>query len=210
MLEDANIWSRLTGGGIRRREYAKDLVNHPLALAVITKAMKSYVGQVQEKYPSLTHVKYGALRTFPNERSQYLRHEYKLHLDYTVDCKNLPPSQRPISIIVALDPFELIYLPTKLASRRELVRTTIFPGQMVMFTDNCLHSGGSNRTSRKVYRLFAYLASRLKDIPLNGVSKYAFTDNSNNAVIADISNGEKSRKQRWQGKVPAYISRSSR
>jgi hypothetical protein len=104
-LEGSNIWSRVTGGGIQKREYAKNLINNPAALAVVTKVMESYVKQVQKKYPALIHVKYGALRTFPNQESQYSRHGNKLHADYTMDCKDLPPSQRPISIIVALDAF---------------------------------------------------------------------------------------------------------
>ncbi len=73
-LEGANIWSRVTGGGIQVREYARTLAEDPTALEVVTKAMVSYVRWVQEKYPALTHVKYGALRTFANQRSQYSRH----------------------------------------------------------------------------------------------------------------------------------------
>jgi hypothetical protein len=101
-LEGSNIWSRVTGGGIQKTEYAKNLIDDPAALAVVKKAMESYVKQVQEKYPALIHVKYGALRTFPNQELQYSRHGNKLHADYAMDCKDLPPSQRPISIIVAL------------------------------------------------------------------------------------------------------------
>ncbi len=46
---------------------------------------------------------------------------------------------------------------------------------MIMFTDDCLHSGGANKTGKMVYRLFAYRTSRLSDIPLNGVSMNTFS-----------------------------------
>jgi hypothetical protein len=110
---------------------------------------------------------------------------------------------------VALDAFRFIYLPTKLAARRELVKMTIFPGQMVMFTDDCLHSGGANKTNLTVYRLFAYLVSRPSDIPLNGVSTYEFSDSSGDAVILDVFNGSESQKQKRQKEGTAYISRNS-
>jgi hypothetical protein len=84
------------------------------ALSVVEKAIEPYVQHVQVKYPALTHVTYGALRTFPHEKLQYPRHGYKLHSDYTVDCKDLPPSLCPISMIVSLDAFQILYLPTKL------------------------------------------------------------------------------------------------
>lgn len=86
---------------------------------------------------------------------------------------------------------------------------TIFPGQMVMFTDDCLHSGGANKTNRTVYRLFAYLVSRPSDIPLNGVSTYDFSGNSNDAIILDVFNGAESQRQKRQREVPAYILRNS-
>jgi hypothetical protein len=105
-LEVTGIWSKMTRGGIRQREYTKTLADNSFALSVVTKAMKLYVQHVQERYPSLIHIKYGALRTFPHKKSQYSRHGHELHSDYTVDCKDLPPFQWPISIIVALDDFD--------------------------------------------------------------------------------------------------------
>ncbi len=87
------------------REYAQTLASDSFSLFVVMKAIETYVQHVQENYPSLVHVKYGALRTFPNQKLQYSRHKYKLHSDYTVDCKDLPPLLRPISIIVSLNAF---------------------------------------------------------------------------------------------------------
>jgi hypothetical protein len=86
--------------------------NDSYALSVVKKAMELYVRHIQAKYLMLTHVKYSALRTIPHEKLQYSRHGYKLHSNYTVDCKDLPPSLRPISMILPLDAFQIFYLPT--------------------------------------------------------------------------------------------------
>ncbi len=82
---------------------------------------------------------------------------------------------------------------------------------MIMLTDDYLHSGGANKTGKMVYRLFAYLTSRLSDIPLNGVSMYTFsrTEQFNNAVIMDVFNGAEAEKLKRQSKAAAYISRHS-
>ena len=79
---------------------------------------------------------------------------------------------------------------------------------MIMFTDDCLHSGGANKTGKMVYHLFAYLTSRLSDIPLNGVSTYTFsrTEQFNDAVIMDVFNGAEANKLKRQSKATAYIS----
>jgi hypothetical protein len=119
----------VTGGGIRKREYAKTLADDSFALLVVKKAMEPYVWHVQARYPSLIHVKYGALRTFPHKKLQYSRQGYKLHSDYTVDCKDLPPLQRPISIIVSLHAFRFYYLPTKFNKRGTIFRTTYSRGR---------------------------------------------------------------------------------
>ncbi len=80
-----------------------------------------------------------------------------------------------------------------------------------MIIDDCLHSGGPNKTDKTVYRLFAYLVSQPSDIPQNGVSKYTFskTVNSKDAVITYVFNGLESAKLKRQSKEPAYILRYS-
>jgi hypothetical protein len=159
------IWEGLTGGGAGKRKYAKHLSEFPNLETRVVMAMTWYVRYMQATYLALKHVKYVALKTAPQEASQYRRHSDKLHSDYQVECGDRPPHQRLISIIVALNAFHLIYLPTKLSSRKELVTTTVAPGQMVWFTDKCLHSGGPNDTDDTVYRLFAYMASCPFNIP---------------------------------------------
>jgi hypothetical protein len=211
VLEHANIWGKLTGGGIKKREYAKNLAGNADSLLAVRKAMEPYVRHVQNKYRALVHVKYGALRTFANQKSQYLQHNYRLHSDYTMDCKDLEPSLRPISIIVSLNAFRFLYLPTKFDKRGDIIRTTIYRGQMIMFTDDCLHSGGPNKTNKTMYRLFAYLTSRLSDIPANGLSMYTFSEaeNPNDAVITEVFNKAEADKLKRQSEAKAYITRRS-
>jgi hypothetical protein len=136
-------------------------------------------------YPTLIHIKNGAIKTKPNEKSQYSRHGKELHSDYSVDVTTRPAQQRPMSIIAALDAFNFIYLPTKMSTRKELIYTAVSPGQMIYFTNDCLHSGGENSTPTTLIHLFAYMVSQSSDIPINSVWKYVWSDTSEDAVILD-------------------------
>ena len=178
------------------REYAPNLSDYPRIHAQVEKAMTWYVKYIQKMYPTLIHIKYGAIRTKPNEKSQYSRHGNELHSDYLVDVTTRPAQQRPMSIIVALDTFNFIYLPTKMSSRKELIYTTVSPGQMIYFTNDCLHSGGENSTPNSLIRLFAYMVSQPSDIPINSVVKYVWSDTSDDAVILD---GVTSAKRKLDG-----------
>jgi hypothetical protein len=102
-----------------------------------------------------------------------------------VDVTTRPEQQQPMSIIVALDIFNFIYLPKKMSSRKELIYTTVSPGQMIYFTNDCLYSGGENSTPNSLIRLFAYMVSQPSDIPINSVLKYVWSDTSEDAVILD-------------------------
>jgi hypothetical protein len=57
----------------------------------------------------------------------------------------------PISILIGLHLFKFMYLPTKYSFKIEIITTDMAPGQMIMFTDNCLHSGGPNLMDNTVY-----------------------------------------------------------
>jgi hypothetical protein len=109
----------------RKSKARKNLSKFPDLKTRVATAMMWYVRYVQVTYPALKHVKYGALETAPQEGSQYRRHSDKLHSDYQVECRDCPPQQHPISIIVALNAFQLIYLLTKFSSRKVLVTTTV-------------------------------------------------------------------------------------
>ena len=81
-----------------------------------------------------------------------------------------------------------------------------------MFTDDCLHSGGPNKTNKTTYRLFAYLTSRLSDIPENGVSIYTFSkaENPKDAIITEVYNKAEEDKLKRQSKAKAYITKRFR
>jgi hypothetical protein len=62
----------------------------------------------------LKHVKEGAVSIAPNAPAQIDGDYGKLLSDYTANVLERPPDERPISIIVAVDPFGLQYLPKKI------------------------------------------------------------------------------------------------
>jgi hypothetical protein len=64
---DENIWNGFTGGGDRMREYAPNLSDYPEIHAQVEKAMTWSVKYIQKMYPALIHIKYGAIKTKPNE-----------------------------------------------------------------------------------------------------------------------------------------------
>jgi hypothetical protein len=59
------------------------------------------------------------------------------------------PNQRPVSVIMALNEFEFIYLPFLTMKKKELVQITVPAGHSIVFTHACLHSGGTNNTDQK-------------------------------------------------------------
>lgn len=79
------------------------------------------------------------------------------HVDFLDEVQQRPENQRPVSVIVALNPFEFIYLPDPRVVRSDLKTTTVGAGNMIAFTSECFHAGGENNTRDWVLRLFAYL-----------------------------------------------------
>jgi hypothetical protein len=69
------------------------------------------IDYVQVLYPSLVCVKLGALKTLPHCPSQYQGHNNKFHSDYLSNYPEITPAQRPVSVILALDQFDFMYLP---------------------------------------------------------------------------------------------------
>ena len=108
----------------------------------------------------------------PNSPAHIDGHYGKLHSDYTANVLERPPDERPISIIVAVDPFELHYLPSQEMKRKDRKKLHVNQGKMVMFTNTCLHSGNTNKSDNYRLRLFGYLVSHEKDFPTNEVMLY--------------------------------------
>jgi hypothetical protein len=108
-------------------------------------------------------------------------HYGKLHSDYTANVLESPPDERPISIIVAVDPFRLQYLPSQEMKKKDMKILNVNQGEMVMFTNTCLHSGDTNKSDNYRLRLFGYLVRHEEDFPKNEVMLYDWADNMENA-----------------------------
>jgi hypothetical protein len=170
-------WTGLTGGGakrgdVQRREYLLDL-DHPrnaLLAEKIQNALTPYIRYVQKQYPSLQAVKVGAIRTLPRTMSQFEGLNGRLHSDYdNALALEYSPELRPMSLLVALDGFKFLYLPSQDLPRSQILEQFVASRQMVCFTHECLHAGGENDTDEIVYRLFAYACAKKEDIPNNRV-----------------------------------------
>ena len=67
--------------------------------------LQDYITYVQQIYPKLKYVKGGAILSAPNALAQVDGHYGKLYSDYSANVLERPPCERPVSIIVAVDPF---------------------------------------------------------------------------------------------------------
>ncbi len=172
----------MTGGGDSRL-FAKDLKKHLMIYDYVMTELQDYITYLQQIYPKLKHVKGGAILSAPNAPAQIKRHYGKLHSDYTADVLECPPDERPISIIVAVDPFGLQYLPSQEMKRKDIKRLHVNQGEMVMFTNTCLYSGDTNESDNYRLRFFGYLVSHEEDFPKNEVLLYDWTYNTENAQI---------------------------
>ena len=81
--------------------------------------LQDYITYVQQIYPKLKPVKGGAILSVPNAPAQIDGHYGKLHSDYTANVLERPPDERLLSIIVAVDPFGLQYLPSQEMTRKD-------------------------------------------------------------------------------------------
>jgi len=94
-----------------------------------------------------------------------------MHRDYLEHVNMKVPEERPQSIIVALDPFNLLYEYYDYDESSEDCATVLSleTGQAVLFSSSLRHAGGSNTTNKEdtsyKYRLFAYIASEYGDFP---------------------------------------------
>ncbi len=179
---NTKLWDKLTVGG-DSHFFAKDLKKHPMIYNYVMTESQDYITDVQQIYPTLKHVKGGAILSAPNSPAQINGHYEKLHSNYTANILERPPDERPISIIMAVDPFGLHYLPSQEMKRKDITRLNVNQGEMVMFTNTCLHSGDTNESDNYRLRLFGYLVSHEEDFSKNEVMLYDCTDDTENAQI---------------------------
>ncbi len=102
---NTKVWDKLTGGG-DSCFYAKNLEKHPVIYDYVMTELQDYITYVQQIHLKLKHVKGGVILSAPNAPAQINGHYGKLHFDNTANVLERPPDERPISIIVAVDPFD--------------------------------------------------------------------------------------------------------
>ena len=87
------------------------------------------------------HVKYNALKTAAMLKSQFKGHYGKLHSDYCDILQHLGPSDHPMSVIIALDEFNIYHLPCRDCNQKELKFVKVGKGEVISFKAECLHLG---------------------------------------------------------------------
>jgi len=159
-------------GGVTQRHYTSNLKSFPDVYNLVERCMSRYIAEVQKKYPKLTHYKLAVVRSAPNAKSQYEGNQNRLHSDYDCIVNLRPPHERPVSLMVALDEFNFMYLHSRAHARKQIITQSVKPGQAVAFTNYCLHAGGPNDTNEYRHRLFAYMVSHIVDLPDNRVYNF--------------------------------------
>ena len=113
-------------------------------------------------YPDLRHVRYGALWPAPNAPSQYDCCNFRLHTDFDRVSTDRPVIDRPITIIVSLDPFNHVHLLSPSDPDSEMVERLIHPGETTVLSGSCFHAGAANNRDYECFRLFAFLATNIQ------------------------------------------------
>ena len=165
-------------GGATHRHYTKDLKSFPDVYKLVQRCMAGYIGYVQSMYPKLKYYKLAVVRSEPNAKSQYEGNDYRLHTDYDCIVNARPPLERPVSLLVALDEFNIMYLQSREHTRKQIITQPVKPGQAVVFTNYCLHAGGPNETNRRCHRMFAYVVKDEVDLPDNRVYNFNWKSQS--------------------------------
>jgi hypothetical protein len=183
---DKNLWQNITGGN-NMRKWIPDIhdnnVKRVALKEIIEKALKGYITIVQERYPALRFCKVGAIKSLPRAHSQYDGHGGKFHSDYPQSIEELEPRFRPVSIIVGLNPFNFMWLHDRKSRESEKRVMTVYPGEMIMFTNHCLHAGGENNTNEEQMRLFAYLVSNESHFPSGQVTTWDWNRGDDDPLI---------------------------
>ncbi len=86
-----------------------------------------------------------------------------LNCDYHDNVNNCVSEERPMSIILALDPFYFLYKKNCGGRMTRVIKQHEPSGHAVLFTSGLNHSGGKSVTNEYNYRLFVYIVSEKVD-----------------------------------------------
>jgi hypothetical protein len=89
--------------------------------------------------------------------------------------------------------------------RKDIKGLNVNQGEMVMFTNTCLHSGNTNESDNYRLRLFGYRVSHEKDFPKNEVMLYDWTDDMENAQIKSATLPSQKEKIRRINESNVYV-----
>ena len=129
----------------------------------------------------------GSYKKFTGAESQYVGHSKKLQSDYPQSVEELEPRFRPVSIIVGLNSFNFMWLNDRTLRELDIRNMTVYPREMIMFTNHCLHAGGENSTNEEQIRLFAYLVSDESHFPSGKVTTWDWQREDDNPLISKPS-----------------------
>ena len=102
-----------------------------------------------------------------------------LHCDYNIEVNDKVPHERPQSIIIGLDAFNLLY-----ESEPDEVKTIyVKRGHAILYTSSLRHAGGSNSEANDnsyKYQLCAYIVSEESDYPAEVATRVNMTKKKQN------------------------------
>jgi hypothetical protein len=181
----ANGWTPLVGNTGKDRYYYPNLQNNTDLYKYIEDAISWYLLEIKKMYPALTVISLGLIKSEANAQSQYDGCGKRLHSDYHPNVNALDLQLRPQSFIIALDDFKFMWLPRPDAQQSDIITETVTPGQMILFSNNCLHAGGSNKHDSISTRIFGYVCANKKDIPEGKVFHNTWTSPNDNALVVE-------------------------
>ena len=150
-------WTPLTGGKGKRFYFPDMKTRQPGLYKSIETASSWYIDRIKQLHPEMKIFDMNVLQSCPGAESQEL-----LHLDYSTLTQMRPANQQPMSAIIAIEEFQLDIVSCKTVERLDIIK--ILPGNMVVFTNKCIHQGGANETDEHKRRVFMYIAKFEADI----------------------------------------------
>jgi len=153
-------WKPLTGGKGKRFHFPDMKTQQPRLYESIKMASSWYIDRIKQCHPEMKIFDMNVLQSSPGAEAQE-----QLHLDYSTLSQMRPANQQPMSAIIAIEEFQLDIVSCHTTEKLDTV--TILPGNMIVFTNKCIHQGGANETNQHKRRVFMYIANVEADIDKN-------------------------------------------